>query len=348
MAADMGASPKGDRMDEQRGLKYGELPGLRFACVLDGRGGARNLGWEEARHWQTSQGVLWIHLERGVPEAHRWLLEESGINPVMCEAMLAAESRPRIEDVEDALLAVPRGVNAGATGRDALDLIPLHMWIDANRVISLREKDHFLLALRDIREALAIGKGPTTSGDLFVRIADKLVRDVEPVLAALDDEVDNLDDQLQELDSETARHRLGDLRRRSIHLRRYLAPQREALFRLQVEEMPWLGRRDKIHLREVTDKVLRYVESLDTTRDRTTILHEDLTALVSERISKNAHRLTAVAAILLPPSLIAGVLGANVGGIPGSDDPWAFAVLVVVIALVFPVELWVLRRLGWL
>jgi len=58
--------------------------------------------------------------------------------------------------------------------------------------------------------------------------------------------------------------------------------------------------------------------------------------------------LTAVAAILLPPSLIAGVLGANVGGIPGSDDPWAFAVLVVVIALVFPVELWVLRRLGWL
>lgn len=336
------------RGEEQGGLRYGERPGLRFACVLDGRGRARDLSWDELRQWQPGQGVLWIHLERDAPEAQRWLLEESGINPVMCEALLAEESRPRVEDVEDALLAVLRGVNAGASGPDALDLVPIHLWIDTNRVISLRDKDHFLLALRDIREALVIGKGPTGAGDLFVRIAEKLVRDVEPVLAALDDEVDHLDDQLKELDSETARHRLGDQRRRAIHLRRYLAPQREALFRLQVEDMPWLSRRDKIHLREVTDKVLRYVESLDTTRDRTTILHEDLTALVSERISKNANRLTALAAILLPPSLVAGTLGANVGGIPGSDSPWAFAVVVGVILTIFPIEIWVLRRLGWL
>ncbi|MSO71940.1 MAG: zinc transporter ZntB [Alphaproteobacteria bacterium] len=334
--------------EEQRGLRYGERPGLRFACVLDGRGRARDLSWDELRQWQPSLGVLWIHLERDAPEAQRWLLEESGINPVMCEALLAEESRPRVEDVEEALLAVLRGVNAGASGPDALDLVPIHLWIDANRVISLRDKDHFLLALRDIREALVIGKGPTGAGDLFVRITEKLVRDVEPVLAALDDEVDHLDDQLQELDSETARHRLGDQRRRAIHLRRYLSPQREALFRLQVEDMPWLSRRDKIHLREVTDKVLRYVESLDTTRDRTTILHEDLTALVSERISKNANRLTALAAILLPPSLIAGTLGANVGGIPGSDSPWAFAVVVGVILTILPLEIWILRRLGWL
>jgi zinc transporter len=333
---------------EQRGLRYGERPGLRFACVLDGRGRARDLSWDELRQWQPGQGVLWIHLERDAPEAQRWLLEESGINPVMCEALLAEESRPRVEDVEDALLAVLRGVNAGTSGPDALDLVPIHLWIDANRVISLRDKDHFLLALRDIREALAAGKGPIGAGDLFVRIAEKLVRDVEPVLAALDDEVDHLDDQLKELDNETARHRLGDQRRRAIHLRRYLAPQREALFRLQVEDMPWLSRRDKIHLREVTDKVLRYVESLDTTRDRTTILHEDLTALVAERISKNSNRLTALAAILLPPSLLAGTLGANVGGIPGSDNPWAFAVVVAVILAIFPIEVWILRRLGWL
>lgn len=334
--------------EEQRGLRYGERPGVRFACLLDGRGRARDLTLDELRQWQPGQGVLWIHLERDAPEAQRWLLEESGINPVMCEALLAEESRPRVEDVEDALLAVLRGVNTGASGPDALDLVPIHLWIDANRVISLRDKDHFLLALRDIREALVAGKGPIGTGDLFVRIADKVVRDVEPVLAALDDEVDHLDDQLQELDSETARHRLGDQRRRAIHLRRYLAPQREALFRLQVEDMPWLSRRDKIHLREVTDKVLRYVESLDTTRDRTTILHEDLTALVSERISKNSNRLTALAAILLPPSLVAGLLGVNVGGIPGSDHPWAFALVVSLILAIFPLEIWILRRLGWL
>jgi len=333
---------------DQRDLKYGECPGLSFACVLDGHGGARELSWDELRQWQAGHGVLWIHLERDTPEAQRRLIEESGIDPVLCEALLADEARPRIEDVEDALLAVLRGVNSSTTGSGALDLAPIHLWIDANRVISLRDKDHFLLALRDIRHALAQGKGPVGSGDLFIHITDKLVRDVGPVLAKLDDEVNQLDDELKELDSETARHRLSDLRRQSIHLRRYLSPQRQALFRLQVEDMPWLGRRDKIHLREVTDKVLRYVESLDTTRDRTTILHEDLTALVSERISKNANRLTAVAAILLPPGLVAGVLGAKVRGIPGSDNPLAFVIIVAVILVLFPIEYWVLRRLGWL
>jgi len=33
-------------MDQQRGLIYGQQPGLRFALILDGTGGAREVGWE--------------------------------------------------------------------------------------------------------------------------------------------------------------------------------------------------------------------------------------------------------------------------------------------------------------
>ncbi len=121
--------------------------------------------------------------------------------------------------------------------------------------------------------------------------------------------------------SAEARVKLGDIRHQAIQLRRYLSPQREALFRLQIEEMSWLEKRDKIHLREVTDKVLRYVEDLDAIRDRATILHEDLTAIVSEQISKTSNRLTLVAATILPPSLFVGLLGSNVEGIPGHDHP---------------------------
>ena len=45
---------------------------------------------------------------------------------------------------------------------------------------------------------------------------------------------------------------------------------------------------------------------------------------------------------------IAGMLGANIGGIPGTDDPWAFVALCLLVIVIFPLELWVLRRLGWL
>ena len=328
-------------------LRYGEQPGLRFACVLDGRGGCFDLGWDQLAGWKPEQGVLWVHLERDDEHAQRWVRERSGIDPIAAEALLAEDTRPRIDDYDDALLAVLRGVNRGDEDR-TLDLVPIHLWVDANRLISLRDRDHFLMALRHIREALVAGKGPRNSGELFTGIAEKIVAYLEPTIAELEDDADDLDDTLLQRDSHQCRHALSEMRRQSIHLRRYLAPQREALFRLQVEDATWLSKRDKIRLREVTDKVLRYIENLDALRDRSTILHEDLAAQIAEQQARASNRLTTIAALLLPPSLFAGLLGANLEGIPFHDHPWSFGISVLMVLAFFPIEIWVLRRLKWL
>jgi zinc transporter len=328
-------------------LTYGAAPGLRFACVLDGGGGCKDL--DCVRKWRAEDGVLWVHLERDDPAAQAWLRDDSGLDPVIAGALLADESRPRVEEQDDALLVFLRGVNRNVE-EDPYDLVPIHMWISANRLISLRDKSHYLMALRDIREALASGKGPRTAGGLFVKIAEKVVKYVEPILAELDEHTDALDERTCDMGDEDWEWRepLADLRRRSIELRRYLSPQREALFRLQVEEAIWLNRRDRVHLREVTDRVMRYVESLDVIRDRTTILHEDLTAQIAERISRTSNRLTAIAAIFLPPSLLAGMFGMNLQGIPGSQHYLSFAGVVGILAVVMALEYWLLRRLKWI
>jgi zinc transporter len=328
-------------------LRYGEQPGLRFACVLDGQGGCRDLSWADLLSWRPEHGALWVHLERDDTQSQEWLRGRAGLDAVIAEALLAEESRPRVEDYDDALLVVLRGVNRGEAD-PMLDLVPVHLWIDSSRLISLRDKDHYLMALRQIREALAVGKGPRGTGELFERIATKVVEYLEPVIDELEDEVDELDSKLLAHDSAECRHKLGEIRRQAINLRRYLAPQREALFRLQVEDATWLAKRDKIKLREVTDRVLRYIENLDAIRDRATILHEDLAAQIAEEQARASNRLTMIAAVLLPPSLVAGLLGVNVGGIPGANAPWAFAAVCIVVALIFPLEIWLLRRLKWL
>ncbi|MBI1206387.1 MAG: zinc transporter ZntB [Azospirillum sp.] len=335
-------------------LEPGQEPGLRFACVIDGKGGAVEHPWAEIDGWRPDQGVLWIHLERDHPAAQEWMRNHSGIDPVIAEALIAEESRPRVESCDDALLIVLRGIckiRAGVEselGTEGCDLVPIHIWIDGHRVISLRDCDHQLTALRDIRNAYAVGKGPCRQGELLVQIADKIVKDLEPVLDDMDEEVDRLEDHLLDPDEGSVRFQLSNLRRRSIHLRRYLAPQRDALNRLQHEDPSWLTERDKVRLREVTDKVLRFIEYLDSIRDRSTILHEDMTGLITERIARTSNRLTALAALLLPPSLIAGLLGMNVGGIPGAADPIAFIIVVVVVVVLTLGILWGLRRLDWL
>ena len=112
------------------------------------------------------------------------------------------------------------------------------------------------------------------------------------------------------------------------------APQRDALNRIEHEDAPWLTERDKLRFREVIDKLLRFIDYLDAIRDRTSILHDDLSTVISERIASNSNRLAALAALLLPPSVVAGLFGMNVGGIPGVNDTWAFVAIVGFVVIV--------------
>ncbi|MBK8210642.1 MAG: zinc transporter ZntB [Rhodospirillales bacterium] len=327
-------------------MNAGLEPGLRFACLLDGRGGCAEMDWKGVAAWRPEQGFLWIHLERDVPDAMRWITEASGVEPLVAQALLDDESRPTIESFDAALLLVLRGVNLAE--KDEVELVPIHIWIDQHRAITLRDKDHALSALRDIRIALQCGRGPRKPGGLLVQICEKIVRDTGPSVEEMDDEVEHLEDLLAGTASKELRRDLAELRRRAVHLRRFLGPQREALIRLQTEDTLLLDKSDRMRLRCVIDSVIRYLEDMDALRDRTTILHEELAAQISEKIALTSNRLTAVAALLLPPSLVAGMLGANIGGIPGQQSPIAFWEMSLVMLALMLVQGVVLRRIGWL
>ena len=332
---------------------YGAEPGLRFGLLLDGKGGCTQLDWAQVSAWRPEHGILWVHLERDDPAAAVWVNNTAGLDPVVADALLAEESRPRVEAMDDGLLIILRGVCATSPDDERqslteLDLVPLHLWIDGQRIVSLRDKGHYVTALRDIRRALHNGKGPCHAGDLLAKIGDKLVRDLEPVLDAMDEEVDQLDEMIFHGEAKEVRERLKILRRRAVQLRRYLAPQRDALSRMEHEESTWIAERDRMRMREVTDKLLRFIEYLDAIRDRTTILHDDLSTVISERIARNSNRLAALAALLLPPSVVAGLFGMNVGGIPGVNDSWAFELVVAFVIVSSVATLWFLKRVNWL
>ena len=336
-------------MDQKADLTYGVAPGIRFACLLNGSGGCTELTEGRAWDWRHGDGLLWIHLEREDPDCRRWLMQMSGLDSMIVDALLAEESRPRIEVYDDSMMVVLRGVNH-IEREEPEDLVPVHLWIDKDRVISVRDKGQVLWALRDIRESLASGHGPHSAGALFAQIVEKLVRDLEPLIDEIEEEIDQLDETMAETPRAEVRKTLSTIRRHSTKLRRWIAPQREAMYRLHHEEMSWLGARESVRLREVTDRMLRYIESLDSARDRATILHDDLTSLISEQIGRNSYRLTAVAAVLLPPTLITGIFGQNLGGLWGGGDgnPWAFTIVVAAEILLMPVVWFLLKRAGWL
>ncbi|MDH3661939.1 MAG: zinc transporter ZntB, partial [Alphaproteobacteria bacterium] len=134
-----------------------ETDGLIYACILDGDGGGRGIDWSDIRAWDASDGILWVHLDRTGTEAQRWLIENSGIDPTIREALLQHDVRPRVLPVDDALLVILRGVNLNP-GANPEDMVGVRSMIEPRRIITMRH--HRVMAINDIRDAVADGKGP--------------------------------------------------------------------------------------------------------------------------------------------------------------------------------------------
>jgi zinc transporter len=67
----------------------------------------------------------------------------------------------------------------------------------------------------------------------------------------------------------------------------------------------------------------------------------------SDRVDKRLRMLTILSVITLPLGLIAGLLGMNVGGVPGLTSPNGFTVVVILMVILTAVELWFFKRGGW-
>lgn len=67
----------------------------------------------------------------------------------------------------------------------------------------------------------------------------------------------------------------------------------------------------------------------------------------NDRVEKRLRILTIISATTLPLALITGVLGMNVGGLPGVDSPNGFLVIVVFMVAIAAAELWYFIRKGW-
>lgn len=318
---------------------------LIYAYRLDGRGGGEPLDWHGLHVTEPDDRPLWVHLHRGAPESRDWLTATSGIDPLIVEALLAEETRPRCTALGNGVILNLRGVNLNPES-DPDDMVSIRLWMDGNRIVSTRARR--LMAVEDLHKALARGNGPKGIGSFIVTLAGRLVERMEPIIQGIDDQIDDLEEQVLSAHGADLHHRLGQARRQAVGLRRYIAPQREALAQMCVADVPWLDNRNRNHLREIADRVTRYVEDLDAARERGALVQDELSNRLATQMNRTMYILSIVAGVFLPLGLITGLLGINVGGIPGADTPWAFAAVCAVLIALGAGQVWVFRRLKWI
>lgn len=318
---------------------------ILFAYNFDGKGGATPLEGEAVSDHLEAKEIAWVHLDANHPDTRAWLEREIAyLDPFITEALLAEETSPQVTQIDDGALLFLRGVNLNEQAAPE-DMVSIRLWIDNHRIISVRKRR--LKAVRDIEGKLLEGDGPKDAGEFIAQLVAKMFNRFEPVLAALDEATDNIEEAVLETADSSQREGIVGVRKQAIVFRRYMAPQRDVIMQLYGSELSWLSTSHRRHLQESFGRVKRYVDDLDAIRERAQIIKDELTTILSDRLNKNMYVLSVIAAIFLPLGFLTGLLGINVGGIPGAENDYGFAIFGGILIALVAVQIVVFKKLKW-
>lgn len=320
--------------------------GILHAFTIDETGAGTALrGDDNVADLIEAEQLAWVHFDANDPNSRTWLETKLDfLDNIIVQALLADETRPRILQFDHGTLMILRGVNLNENARPE-DMVSIRLWIDQHRIISVRRRR--LKAVTDIRERLLAGKGPRNSGEFITMLTNRLFGRMEPVFSELDERLDDAEEMVMENPDTELRQDITAIRKQAILFRRYIAPQRDVIAALRTSEQTWLSTTDKRHLQESLDQIIRYVEDIDAIRERAQITKDELANALSDKMNKNLYMLSVVAAIFLPLGFFTGLLGINVGGIPGADMSSAFMIFCGMLVGVVIFQIGLFRYLKW-
>jgi magnesium transporter len=269
--------------------------------------------------------LVWIGLHEPTPDEFDSVRREFGLHELAVEDAMTGHQRPKLEVYgEDQLFLVIK--TARYFEPDVLEFGEILMFVGDQYVVTVRHGE--ASPLHDVRMALEKREEllKCGTGAVMHAILDKVVDDYAPVLT-------NLDIDITELEAEAfgdgapqgLTERIYRLKRQVISLHRATAPLSEPLGRLTDGRYAQSHEQLRPYFRDVYDHLLRTVQTADQFRELlTSILEANLTQ-VSVRQNEEMRKISAWAAILAVPTLIAGIYGMNFRNMPELSWHYGYA-----------------------
>jgi zinc transporter len=264
---------------------------------------------------EADGGPVWYHFNLADGRARKWLSEESGMPQQALAIMLEAHPRVRLNMLPQGLVGILEDLHHDFNG-DPEGFGELRFYVDERRVISARR--HPLKSVDDLQRDHDRMRAIASTSDWMEALVARLAHNFAESVRSLSDRVDTLEDEVVDGKStQEQRAELASIRRLLVRFRRHVHADRQALQRLRADG------HDKNHAqanRQSIDQLEGVAQDLDLVHERVRLLQEEVSNLLAEATNRNLYVLSIVTTALLPATLITGVWGMNVGGIPWADD----------------------------
>jgi zinc transporter len=247
---------------------------------------------------------------------------------------VAADEHQQLHASHDCLYGVFPDLVCGLEGITE-EIGFLHFAMTERLLISGRRRA--LSGIETTRTALRSGRKTPTVAALLDTIVEHVVDAVDRFADDVARKLDRIEEKILAEDVSEGGQMLVRIRRTTVRLHRQLVILRSLIQRLGLD----LGQKFALGL--ATKKLGQRLDWLDaeivSLRDRAQLLQEEVTIKTAEQTNRNLHVLAIVTTVFLPATLIAGVFGMNVGGLPltqsGHGFLWSMVILVGASAVVF-------------
>ncbi len=320
-------------------------------CLAADERGAREVAAAEAASIAAAgPGAVWIDFEDEPEDSVRGTLAPLGIHALVLQAVVARSKRPKVDDYGAYLHVV---VHSARWDGERPYLRDVDMVVGARFLVTHHHgRTRSIDAGREVvpRRPELLAGGPAR---LMHFLLDVLVDHWMPIMDRIAKEVDALQESVLGSTDSAVHTRIVHLKRGMAALRRIVGPQRDTVLALTRDEFRPVPAEMRPYLRDVYDRLARVGDLLDSFRDETAALLDLHVSIVSNRLNEVIKRLTVVATVGLPLTLVTSYYGMNVGRPPMFPElGWlgGHPLLAVWIVLLATAGLtwWVLKRKHWM
>ncbi len=269
------------------------------------------------------------------------------LNPLVMEDVVNTRPRPKIDEYDDYIFGVFTMSYLDKDQKLIGEHIALVLLENAVVVFQELEQDVF----NGIRERIQNKTGRVRGKHadyLFFLLLDAIIDNYYVVLEHIGDRIEVLETEVYESPNPETAHKIQDLKKDVLNIRRWIFPVRELVSRL-IETNHRLISADTRHfLKDAMDHSVEINESLQVYREMTMSLMEMYISNVSNKMNEVMKVLTIMASIFIPLTFIAGVYGMNFDHMPELHWPNGYFYVLGLMLLIFLMMLMYFKRKRWL
>jgi magnesium transporter len=287
----------------------------------------------------------WISLHEPTKEEFVSVAGEFGLDELAVQDAIEPHQRPKLERYDDRLFAVLKSARY-LEDASRIEFGEIHAFVEPDFIITVLYGED--PALSNVREKMEseperLRQGPAT---ILYEIMDRVVEGYVPVVEGLENGLDEVEEEVLGGNAGASR-RIHELSREVIRFHQATKPLAGSLERL-VEGAGVLDPEARKYLRRVRDRVLRVTEQTEGFRELLASAVGVNLTMVGIQQNDQMQKLSAWGAILVVPTLIAGIFGMNFEEAWWISARYGFEAMVGLMVLISVLLYLSFKRSGWL